>query len=183
MRIESLAIPGAFLIQGDLQRDHRGSFMRTFDAAVFARSGLATTFVQENESHSLQRHTIRGLHFQAPPHAETKLVRVASGALLDVFVDLRVGSPTYGRFEAVELSAGNARQLWIPRGCAHGYCTLTDDVVIVYKVDASYSPEAEGGLRWNDPTLGIPWPTSTPILSTKDINQPLLRDIKSPFTA
>jgi dTDP-4-dehydrorhamnose 3,5-epimerase len=181
MRIEPLTIPGSFLIHGEPRRDDRGYFMRTFDDGILAKAGLATTFVQENQSRSLEKHTIRGLHFQAPPHAETKLIRVAKGTLLDVFVDLRVGSPTYGKFEAIELSEDNLLQLWIPRGCAHGFCTLSRDVVIIYKVDSYYTPTAEGGLRWNDPSLEIPWPTAAPILSEKDMKQPFLRDLKSPF--
>lgn len=181
MKFTPLKIPGSFVIHGEPRRDHRGYFLRTFDEGLFSGAGLSTEFVQENQSRSLEKHTIRGLHFQAPPHAETKFIRVVKGALLDVFVDLRLGSPTYGCYEAVELSEENLNQLWVPRGCAHGFCTLTEDVVIVYKVDSAYHPQSEGGVRWNDSELGIPWPTSSPILSEKDAKQPYLKDFKSPF--
>ncbi len=121
------------------------------------------------------------MHFQRPPFAETKFVRVLVGAVLDVFVDLRVHSPTYGQWDAVELSAANQQMVYIPRGFAHGYCTLTPESIIVYKVDAYYSAAAEGGIRWDDPALNIPWPVTNPIVSTKDRALPGLADLVSPF--
>jgi dTDP-4-dehydrorhamnose 3,5-epimerase len=168
MEFIPLTCQGSFEIRPQIREDARGYFMRAYDREFFAARGLATEWVQENQSLSVQRGTIRGLHFQVPPCAETKLVRVVSGALLDVFVDLRKGSPTYGRHEAVELSAENRRMVYIPKGFAHGFCTLTDNVVVQYKVDHPYAPAHEGGLLWNDPTLAIPWPVREPILSARD---------------
>ena len=181
MKLSPLSIPGAFELRGEPRGDDRGYFLRTFDVAIAAKAGLSATFVQENQSLSRRRHTIRGLHFQAPPHAETKIVRVIRGAVLDVLVDLRIGSPTFGKFEMVELSDQNFVQLWIPRGCAHGFCTLCDDVIMAYKVDASYDPTSEGGILWSDPTLQIPWPTREPILSDRDAHLGCFKDFSSPF--
>ena len=123
----------------------------------------------------------RGLHFQRPPHAETKLVRVIQGAVLDVFVDLRRSSPTYGQWEMAELSEENHRAVYIPKGFAHGYCALTDISLVLYKVDALYNAGSEGGLRWNDSALAIPWPVTEPVLSAKDIALPTMNNFVSPF--
>jgi len=124
---------------------------------------------------------IRGLHFQVPPHTETKLVRVIVGVILDVFVDLRRNSGTYGQWDALELSAENQRAVYIPKGFGHGFCTLTEQAILLYKVDAFYMPEFEGGLRWNDETLGIQWPVENPFVSAKDTSWPAFRDFSSPF--
>jgi len=155
--------------------------MRAFDEAVFLKHGLITRWVQENEACSTRLGIVRGLHFQRPPAAETKLVRVVSGRALDVFVDLRRSSPTFGRWGAVQLSAERQNMVYIPKGFAHGYCTLTDRVVMLYKVDAPYSPQLEGGVRWNDPALGVAWPVTEVLLSPKDAALPMLKEVESPF--
>jgi dTDP-4-dehydrorhamnose 3,5-epimerase len=146
-------------------------------------AGIETEFVQDNQSLSVRAGTIRGLHFQAPPFAQAKLVRVVRGRILDVAVDVRRGSPTYGRHVAVELSEENWQQLFIPVGFAHGFCTLTDNTEVIYKVSAPYSAETDGGILWNDPDLGIAWPqlAAPPVLSDKDAKLPTLRSIESPF--
>lgn len=155
--------------------------MRIWDEEISRRHGLQTCWVQENQAFSKRKHLIRGLHFQRPPATETKLVRVVVGAILDVFVDLRKNSPTCGQWHAIELSADKHQMLYIPKGFAHGYCTLTEETVVLYKVDANYDAALEGGIRWNDDTLNITWPTRHPYLSPKDSALPLLRDSVSPF--
>lgn len=181
MEITPLRLRGTYLISPSPKRDERGYFMRCWDNEIAAREGLVTSWVQENESFNDRKLTLRGLHFQAPPHAETKLVRVTSGAIFDVFVDLRKSSETYGQWDSVELSPDNHRMAYIPKGFAHGYCTLTEDACVIYKVDECYAPSSEGGLRWNDETLGIAWPRGAPVLSPRDQSLPELRDLKSPF--
>jgi dTDP-4-dehydrorhamnose 3,5-epimerase len=172
MNVHETTIDGAWLIDPDPKGDHRGYFMRTYDEAIWAEHGLVTRWVQENESLTQHRGTVRGLHFQKPPHAETKLVRVVRGAVQDVFVDIRKDSPTFGQWGSAELSAENHRMLYLPKGIAHGFCTLSDDVMFLYKVDAAYAPQAEGGVIWNDATLAIDWPVDDPILSDKDRRWP-----------
>jgi dTDP-4-dehydrorhamnose 3,5-epimerase len=181
MELRPLEIDGAFEILPRRHGDHRGYFARTFDMGFCVEHGLATGWVQDNESWSAQRGVIRGLHFQHPPHAETKLVRCALGAVWDVFVDLRRSSPTFGRWGAVELTGERGNMVYVPRGCAHGICTLTDGALLAYKVDAAYAPDAEGGIRWDDPDLAIPWPTDRPILSDRDRLHPPLSEFDSPF--
>ena len=181
MEIKSLSIEGVFEITLSPRSDERGYFMRTFDEASFLQHGLVTNWVQENEACSSRLGIVRGLHFQRPPAAETKLVRVVSGRALDVFVDLRRSSPTFGRWGAVELSEERQNMVYVPKGFAHGYCTLTDRVVMLYKVDAPYSPQLEGGVRWNDPDLGVAWPVADAILSAKDAALPFLKDFESSF--
>ena len=168
MDIEPLPLPGAFTVTLDPRCDERGYFMRTYDETLFLHAKLVTAWAQENESWSHRRGQVRGLHFQHPPHAETKLVRVCAGAIFDVLVDLRRGSPTYGRWEGVELSATNHRMAYIPKGFAHGFCALTDGVLVQYRVDAPYAPAFEGGLRWDDPDLAIAWPVGEVFVSAKD---------------
>jgi dTDP-4-dehydrorhamnose 3,5-epimerase len=155
--------------------------MRVYDSDLFRASRLAADWVQENQAFSSRRGVIRGLHFQKPPFAETKLVRVVLGAVLDVFVDLRGGSKSYGQWDTLELTSHNQKALYLPRGFAHGYCTLTDESLVLYKVDSRYTPEAEGGVLWSDPDLGIPWPVENPLISAKDAQWPLLRDFTTPF--
>jgi dTDP-4-dehydrorhamnose 3,5-epimerase len=155
--------------------------MRTYDARIFHEHGLQTEWLQENESRSNRKHIIRGLHFQKPPHAETKLVRAMHGTVLDVFVDLRKNSPTYGQWDAIELSAGDQRMVYIPKGFAHGFCTLTDEAVLLYKVDHCHALGFEGGLRWDDLTLSITWPTSAPFLSARDRQLETFANFESPF--
>lgn len=181
MIIQPRKLAGSFEIELLPIEDSRGYFMRTFCRDIFRRHGLQSEWVQENQSLSRAKHTIRGLHFQKPPHSETKLIRVLCGAILDVFVDLRLDSRTYGKWDSVALSEENGKMVYIPRGFAHGFCTLTDDSVVLYKVDNMYAPESEGNLRWNDPEIGIKWPTKDPILSEKDQKAPLFRDFVSPF--
>lgn len=142
--------------------------MRVWDGNLFQEAGLERPWVQENHSRSNTKGTIRGLHFQFPPYAETKMVRCIRGAVLDVFVDLRLGSPTFGQWDSIELTEDNKRMIFIPRGFAHGFCTLTEVSEVTYKVDNTYNKEHEGGLLWNDPEIGIEWPVSDPLLSEKD---------------
>lgn len=158
MRVTETALPGVRLIEAVRHGDGRGFFSETWSRRAFAAAGIDRDFVQDNHSRSAARHTLRGLHFQRPPRAQGKLVRVTRGAVLDVAVDLRAGSPSYGRHVAEVLSAENWRQLWVPEGFAHGFLTLEPDSEVLYKVTADYAPEAEGGLRFDDPALAIAWP-------------------------
>jgi dTDP-4-dehydrorhamnose 3,5-epimerase len=163
--------------------DHRGFFAETFSQRAYEGLGVDATFVQDNHSLSTAQGTVRGLHFQAPPHAQAKLVRCGQGAIFDVAVDIRQGSPTYGYWAGFTLSAKNGAQLYIPVGFAHGFATLEPGSEIIYKCSDYYAPETEGALRWDDPDIGIAWPlTSAPVLSEKDANAPLLADLNSPFT-
>ena len=156
--ITPLSLPGLLLIEPPRRGDARGFFSETYSRRELAAAGFDREFVQDNHSRSPRRGTVRGLHFQIPPQQQDKLVRVTRGAVFDVVVDLREGSPTYGRAETVELSEANWRQLLVPAGFAHGFMTLSDDCEVLYKVSGYYAPEAERGLRWNDPALGIAWP-------------------------
>ncbi len=176
MDISRLSIDGPLLIVPSRIADARGTFSETFRADLFEAAGGQANFVQDNHSYSRLRGTIRGLHFQRAPRAQGKLVRVIRGAVFDVAVDVRRGSPTFGKHEALELSAQNGRQLWIPPGFLHGFCTLEDDVEVVYKVTDYYSPAHDAGVRWNDPRLNIDWPVSSEevSLSEKDRIAPLL---------
>ena len=163
--------------------DARGYFVETYSARLLQSAGLTTTFVQDNQSLSVKPGTVRALHFQVPPKPQAKLVRVVRGSIYDVAVDLRIGSPTYGRWEAVTLTAQIGEQLFIPRGCAHGFCTLEANTEVVYKVDDYYAPEWEHGLAWDDPTLAISWPVSLEdvVLSEKDRRLGRFADFVSPF--
>jgi len=178
MKIAPRRLAGTFEIALEPRTDERGHFVRWYDAALFAAAGLPTGWVQANESRSL-RGVVRGLHFQRPPHAETKLVRAVRGTVFDAFVDLRRGSPTFGRWDAVELSDARHNAVLIPRGFAHGFCALSDEAIVSYLVDAAYAPEAEGGLAWDDPEVAIPWPLEgAPIVSAKDRRWPRLADLE-----
>jgi dTDP-4-dehydrorhamnose 3,5-epimerase len=179
MQFTRLAIPDVVLIEPKRLGDARGFFSETFRQDRFTAEIGPVTFVQDNQSRSALKGTIRGLHFQREPRAQGKLVRAISGVVLDVAVDIRAGSPSFGRFVAVELSADNGHQLWVPPGFLHGFCTLTNDVELAYKVTDYYSPEHDAGVRWDDPDIGIPWPvdTSAAVLSEKDRKAPLLRDL------
>ena len=182
MQIEETALSGVLIVTPRRFGDHRGFFAETWNAARFAEAGIATDWVQDNHSFSEAQGTVRGLHFQAPPRAQAKLVRCGRGALFDVAVDIRRGSPTYGQWVGVELSFENGRQLLIPAGFAHGFMTLTPGTEIVYKCSDGYAPETEGALLWNDPEIGIAWPdVVTPVLSEKDAAAPGLAALKSPF--
>ncbi len=182
LEVRNLAIAGVILATPKRFEDERGFLSEVYNAAIFEQSGIKCAFVQDVHSFSREAGTVRGLHFQAPPHAQAKLVRVARGRILDVAVDLRNKSESFGRYVAVELSAENWRQVFIPEGFAHGYCTLEPDTDVVYKVSAYYAPEAEGGIRWNDPRLGIDWPSEAgACVSTKDSSLPCLAELDSPF--
>ena len=162
--------------------DHRGYFAETYSRSKYASMGIEAEFVQDNHSLSLDKDTLRGLHFQSPPHAQAKLVRCGQGSLFDVAVDIRRGSLTYGQWVGYELSAKNGLQLYIPVGFAHGFITLEPDSEIIYKCTDYYAPETEGSLRWDDPDLAVEWPlTGHPILSNKDFGAPLFKDFESPF--
>jgi dTDP-4-dehydrorhamnose 3,5-epimerase len=179
VKITKLRIAGSAEVELQARGDERGYFMRTYDEAIFAAHGLPAHWVQMNESLSGVVGTIRGLHFQRPPHTEAKLVRCTNGALLDVFLDLRQGSPTFGQWDSVELRADRRNAVLVPRGCAHGFCSLAPDSVVNYMVDNFYTPAAEEGVRWNDPALAIRWPlTGEPTISAKDAAWPLFRDVK-----
>ena len=170
------ALPGVFILEPVVHGDHRGYFMETYSQNTFEALGINNVFVQDNQSFSAQKGTLRGIHFQNDPMAQAKLVRVNRGAVLDVAVDLRKGSPTYKQWVTVELSAENKRMFFIPRGFGHGFVTLTDDVEFVYKVDNLYSKECDRGIRYNDPAIGVDWGDVEPILSQKDTTSPLLAD-------
>lgn len=184
MNFEKLDIAGVVMIEPEKFGDSRGYFMETFRQASFAEHVGDFEFVQDNQSLSAEVGTVRGLHFQLDPKAQGKLVRCIAGALLDVAVDIRTGSPTYGQHVAVELTAENGRQLWVPPGFAHGFCTLSPNTEISYKVTNYYSAEHDRGLLWNDPALDIAWPVdaANAALSDKDRKQPLLADLGQVFT-
>lgn len=181
MEIVPSHIPGLLLIKPRIFGDDRGSFCETFSKQVFANAGVTDDFVQDNQSVS-KANVLRGLHFQAPPFAQAKLVRVTRGAVLDVAVDIRKGSPTYGKHEAVILSAENNTQFYIPAGFAHGFVALEDNTVFQYKCSNYYNKASEGCLLWNDPELNIQWNVSAPLLSPKDLEGVLLKDFNSPFS-
>jgi dTDP-4-dehydrorhamnose 3,5-epimerase len=183
MNFEKLGIAGLLLIEPKKFGDSRGYFMETFRANLFEAEAGPFTFVQDNRSLSAEVGTIRGLHFQLEPRAQGKLVSCIAGALLDVAVDIRTGSPTYGKHVAVELTPDNGRQLWVPPGFAHGFCTLKPDTMISYKVTDYYSAEHDRGLLWNDPAIGIDWPVAADKahLSEKDQKQPTLADLQANF--
>ena len=183
MKITPQSIPDVLLIEPARHGDARGFFSEVWKRSALEAAGFRVDFVQDNHSLSTEMGVLRGLHFQRPPHAQGKLVRCTRGRVLDVAVDIREGSPTYGRHVAIELSAENWRQLWVPRGFAHGFMTLEPDCEVLYKVDAEYSREADGGIAWDDPALGIHWPLPPggPVLSEKDRHAPRLADVAPIF--
>jgi dTDP-4-dehydrorhamnose 3,5-epimerase len=170
---KSLAIPEVILIEPSVSADSRGFFMETYKHSQFAAAGIHENFVQENHSGST-RSVLRGLHYQRPPHGQSKLVRVVSGDVFDVAVDVRPDSPTRGRWVGLRLSAADRKLLYIPHWCAHGFCVLSDRAEVVYLASTEYSPDAEAGLMWNDPALGIDWPIENPLVSERDKNWPAL---------
>tara|TARA_R110002051_G_scaffold120799_2_gene193976 strand:+ start:1001 stop:1567 length:567 start_codon:yes stop_codon:yes gene_type:complete len=183
MKIEQTPLPGVVVITPTRFGDHRGFFSESYSAKALAEHGITTQFVQDNHSLSMTKGTIRGLHFQAPPHAQDKLVRCGRGALFDVAVDIRNGSPTYGQWFGAELSFDNGMQMLVPAGFAHGFVTRTQDTEIIYKCSDYYAQEAEGAIAWDDATIGIDWGLGgiSPVLSEKDANTPSLADLNSPF--
>ena len=172
MHFSHLDIRGACLIEPELIGDSRGSFARNFCAREFAEHGLATEFPQHSISRNVLKGTVRGMHFQTAPHEEAKLVWCTRGAIFDVCLDLRPGSPTFRNWIGFELSADNGRQLYIPQGCAHGFQTLTDDAEIFYRISQYYAPEASVGVRFDDPAFGIEWPLPVTAMSDRDRNLP-----------
>src|SRR5215213_1772162 len=183
METKSLKLAGLLSLIPRQFPDARGSFAETYNERTFAAAGILARFVQDNQSFSAKRGTIRGLHFQLPPAAQAKLVRVLRGSVYDVAIDLRVGSPTFGRWESVTLTAERGEQLFIPRGFAHAFCTLEPETVVAYKVDHYYAPASDSGLIWNDPTLAIEWPVAPDgvVLSDKDLKLGRFADFVSPF--
>lgn len=181
MKATGTALPGLIVIEQKVFKDDRGFFMETYNEAQFEKLGLSYHFVQDNHSYSREAGTIRGLHYQLAPKAQSKLVRVLKGAIYDVAVDLRHDSPTYKQWYGIILTDHNACQLLIPKGFAHGFCTLVPDTEVAYKVDALYSSKHDRGIVWNDPELAIDWPESDVTLSAKDQRHPCLRDAEFRF--
>ena len=182
MQVHKARLAGILMIEPDRFGDHRGFFAETYSRRVYAELGVDVEFVQDNHSLSAAVGTVRGLHFQMPPHAQAKLVRCGRGAIFDVAVDIRKGSPTFGQSVGYELSAENGAQVFVPAGFAHGFMTLQPDSEIIYKCSDYYAPETEGAVRWDDPAIGIDWPLQgDAILSDKDVVAPLLADLDSPF--
>jgi dTDP-4-dehydrorhamnose 3,5-epimerase len=181
---ERFRIPGPLLVQVRRFEDARGFFSETYNARAFAEAGIGSVFVQDNHSLSREKGTVRGLHFQRPPHAQEKLVRVARGRILDVAVDLRRGSPNYGEHIEVELDDRDGRQIYIPAGFAHGFCTLEPDTEVIYKVTDFWTPASEDGLLWSDPALAIAWPDFAGAqIAAKDAALPPLHALDTPFVA
>ena len=183
MNVIKTELEGVFIIEPKVFGDDRGYFFESYNAREFSeKTGINITFLQDNESKS-HYGVLRGLHFQQPPYTQSKLVRVVSGKVMDVAVDIRKGSPTYGKYVMCELTGDNHRQFFIPKGMAHGFVVLSDEAVFQYKCDEFYHPEAEGAVAWNDPDIDIPWPINREkvILSEKDKNHPNLKKIGSPF--
>ena len=184
MNLTQTTIPGLALIEPYKVEDSRGFFSEIFRDDLLQQHGYSLTFVQENAVYSSQTNVLRGLHYQSPPHAQAKLVRVSRGAIWDIVVDIRKGSPTYGQWFGCELSPENHRQLLVPAGFAHGYVTLQPDTEVIYKVDNYYAPTANKGIRWNDPDLNTDWKLgeSSPIISPKDGTHPFFEQFESEFT-
>lgn len=181
--VQDLSIPGPKLITPKRFQDARGFFCETYNAQEFAAAGVDAVFVQDNHSLSVERGVVRGLHFQTAPHAQAKLIRVLKGSIRDVVLDIRAGSPTYGRHLTVDLDDQNGQQLFVPTGFAHGFCTLVPNTEVAYKVTDFYAPDCDAGLLWNDPDLKIEWPDfAGASVSPKDAVLPRLAGFKSPFT-
>ena len=176
MKVTATKFSGVILIEPTVFGDQRGFFMESYNQSTFIKHGIANQFIQDNHSLSSEMGTLRGLHYQLDPKAQSKLVRATAGEIYDVVLDIRKGSPTYGQWQGFVLSASNKMQLLVPRGFAHGFCTLSSNSEVQYKVDEGYSAEHDRGIAWNDPLLAIDWPTTNPILSDKDSKHPLLAD-------
>lgn len=181
MKFTKTKLDGVVIIEPDVFGDNRGFFMESWNKKKMEEAGLYYDFVQDNHSKSTVKGTLRGIHFQKGEKAQAKLVRCVKGAVLDVAVDLRKNSPTFKQWVGVELSAENKKQLLIPRGFGHGFVTLTDDVEFLYKADNYYALEADAGIRWNDPDIGVEWGIENPILSEKDKKNPFIKDCKELF--
>ncbi|MBO5688176.1 MAG: dTDP-4-dehydrorhamnose 3,5-epimerase [Alistipes sp.] len=180
MELVKTSIDGLLIIRPDVFKDERGYFFESYNKERFAKAGLNMDFVQDNESKS-DKGVLRGLHFQKPPYAQGKLVRVIKGSVMDVAVDLRKDSPTYGKWESVVLTEENKLQLWIPEGFAHGFVALEDNTIFNYKCTNVYNKESEGSILWNDPDININWNIDNPTLSEKDKISPLFKNFESPF--
>ncbi len=174
-------LSGVFLIKPVVHKDHRGFFVESYSERAFENNGINCRFIQDNHSMSVNAGVLRGLHFQKPPHAQTKLIRVTKGSILDVVVDMRKSSPTFKQWRSFELTDSNFHILYVPAGFAHGFCTLVPNTEVQYKVDRFYAPESDSGIRWNDPELAIEWPVTNPVLSAKDEKLPRISDVESPF--
>lgn len=181
MKILKTKLEGVLIIEPEIFKDNRGFFMESWNKKKMIAAGLDYDFVQDNHSKSTIRGTLRGIHFQIGDKAQAKLVHCINGSVLDVVVDLRKNSPTFKQWVGIELSAENKKQLLIPRGFGHGFVTLTDDVEFLYKADNYYAPEADAGIRWNDPEIGVEWGVENPILSEKDKKNPFFKDFKNLF--
>ncbi|MEW8988038.1 dTDP-4-dehydrorhamnose 3,5-epimerase [Paenibacillus sp. S-12] len=181
MKVTQLSIQGVYVIEPVIHGDQRGFFMESYNEQKLKEYGITFNFIQDNQSLSAEVGVIRGLHYQLHPKAQTKLVRVISGAIYDVIVDIRRNSLTFGQWVGVILSEHNHRQLLVPKGFAHGFCTLVPNTQVLYKVDEYYAPGYERGVLWNDPALGIDWPTTNPILSDKDKLHPTLKEAEINF--
>ena len=181
MNIIKTEIEDVIIIEPKVFGDHRGWFTETYSKEKFKELGIDIDFIQDNHSLSAQKGTLRGLHFQLNPKAQTKLVRCTKGKILDVAVDIREGSPTYKKWVAVELTEENKKQLLVPKGFAHGFITLTDNVEVQYKVDENYSPENDRSIRFDDPEINVDWGIENPILSDKDLNAPMLSESDANF--
>jgi len=183
LKFTNTSLDGVIIIEPSVYGDHRGWFTESYNEEKFAEFGITVKFVQDNHSYSAAIGTLRGLHYQLSPKAQTKLVRCTKGAIFDVAVDIRIGSPDFGRWFGVELSSENKKQLLIPKGFAHGFITLTYEVEVQYKVDELYALDCDRSIHWNDPAIGIKWPINiAPILSAKDDNAPLLKDAENNFS-
>ncbi|MDD9266612.1 dTDP-4-dehydrorhamnose 3,5-epimerase [Paenibacillus sp. GCM10023248] len=176
MKIIGTKLEGLYFLEPKVHSDNRGFFMESYNRNNFSKLGMNYNFVQDNHSLSLQAGVLRGLHYQLSPKAQTKLVQVVSGAIYDVVVDIRKDSPTFGQWLGTILSSDNKRQILVPKGFAHGFCSIVENTQVLYKVDEYYSPEHDRGILWNDPKLSIDWPTTNPILSEKDKKHPLLKE-------
>lgn len=176
MNVIETTLPGVVILEPKVWEDPRGFFFEAYNQRTFANAGITERFVQDNQSRS-RRGTLRGMHFQAVPHAQAKLVRVLSGVIYDVVVDLGQHGGTPGKWEGFELSADQHRSLLVPRGFAHGFCVLSDDAEVLYKCSDFYDPPSERGFRWDDPDVGIEWPVDDPVLSKRDREHPRFRDI------
>lgn len=181
MKLTPLKLEGASLLKPVVHGDHRGFFMESYNEQVMKQLGVNYHFIQDNQSLSAEPGVLRGLHYQLKPKAQTKLIRVLTGAIYDVILDIRRNSPTFGQWIGVILSEHNKRQLLVPKGFAHGFCTLVPNTQVLYKVDEYYSPEHDRGILWNDPALNIDWPISEPLLSDKDRNHPTFADAEMNF--
>lgn len=174
MKVLRTPLEGVFVLEGTLVADDRGHFARTFDEDVLHEKGLTTRFPQHSLSYNRTAGTLRGMHYQAAPHGEVKVVRCTRGAVFDVAVDVRPGSPSYGQWHGVELKAGDPCSLYVPMGCAHGFVTLSDETELTYLISTAYRPAAARGIRWDDPDLAISWPVVPTVISQRDLDLPLL---------